>query len=593
MTRSVGWQGDESLNRKLKGKIRMANGVNAGAARPSWWGRMVDLVSNRRLRKSPLALMNETFNPLWNMSGREAQLMFDYARSGNYAQLQYLYNEIERKDPTMLTCVTRRGAAISELDWKVVRSDERITRGADGSLVAEQIECIETAVARIENLPEAMEHLGLFAFRGYSHVSPVYRYDGSVERLDLLDSWNFCYDRVQEAWLWNPDATSFTMPRDGSGRLKAIPEEELVSVVGTTAIDWPGLFIYLRTAVGERDWGRFIETYGLPPVIITMPDFTSEQDQRRYMDAAESVFEGKSGVIPYGSQVSYGSESRGTEPFSAFLEHQQKLIVLMATGGTLTSLAESGAGTLAGNAQMDVWRQIVRRDVRRISNAMNRMLCRRILEREFPGKPAFAEFQLDTTPKPTAEEMLQLAGAAASAGFEMDAEELSQATGWTIRRRQEQGADGFGGGYGGGVDAGAAAFPDAATGMDTGTGSAKADGMADVAATADGAEGAETTRDGEGGAGGMDALPVASNAAEGRKSGDGAKERLVRSLQQDFRGVADELAKVLALPEGERMAAAQGLLLRLDTLVPDDPAMAEVIAEQMEAAFGAQLRREN
>lgn len=544
---------------------------------------MVDLVSNRRKRKSEQALMNETYNPLWNMSGKEAQLIFDYARSGNYAQLQYLYNETERRDPTLLTCVTRRGAAISELDWKVVRSDERLNRGADGILAQEQIECLETEMARIENLPDAMEHLGLFAFRGYSHVSPIYRYDGSVERLDLLDSWNFCFDRAQRSWLWNPDATSFTMPRDGSGMLEAIPPEELVSVTGTTAIDWPGLFIFLRTAIGERDWGRFIETYGLPPVIITMPEFASEQDQEKYVEAAQGVFEGKSGVVPAGSQVNYGSESRGTEPFSAFLEHQQKLMVLMATGGTLTSLAESGSGTLAGNAQADVWRQIVRRDVRRISNAVDRQLCRRILERRFPGRPKLAEFRLDTTPKPTADEMLDLAGKAASAGFEMDEKELTQATGWTIRRKPDATGDGFGGSLGG-EDVGAATA--SAEGMPV------ADGVSVARSPDAAAAAAKTPQDGDGGKGGMDALPVASNAAGGEKAGDGAKERLVRSLRQDFRGVADELEKVLALPEGERKAAAQGLLLRLDALVPGDPAMAEVIAEQMEAAFGAQLRRD-
>ena len=570
--------------------------ADATGGKVAWWRRMVDMVSNRRLRKSAQALMNETWNPLWNLSGKDAQLIFDYARSGNYAQLQYLYNEIERRDPTLLTCVTRRGAAISELDWKVVRSDERLSRGAYDALAREQIEFLETAMARIENLPDAMEHLGLFSFRGYSHVSPVYGYGGQVERLDLLDSWNFCYDRSQRAWLWNPDATSFTMPRDGCGRLEAIPPDELVTVMGTAAIDWPGLFIFLRTSIGERDWGRFIETYGLPPVIITMPEFSSEQDQQRYVDAAESVFEGKSGVVPAGSQVNYGSESRGTEPFSAFLEHQQKLVVLMATGGTLTSLAESGSGTLAGNAQADVWRQIVRRDVRRISNAVDRQLCRLLLEREFPGKPKLAEFRLDTTPKPTADEVLDLASKAASAGFEMDAEELTQATGWTIRRKPEPDGGGFGG-DGGGLDG-------ALDGMGGGAPSADGGGdVADIDASAMGAEtetavstagmgGAETAENAEVREGGMDALPVASNAAAGRKSGDGAKERLVRSLQQDFRGVADELAKVLALPEGERRAAAQSLLGRLDALVPDDPAMAEVIAEQMEEAFGAQLRRD-
>lgn len=69
-------------------------------------------------------------------------------------------------------------------------------------------------------------------------------------------------------------------------------------------------------------------------------------------------------------------------------------------------------------------------------------------------------------------------------------------------------------------------------------------------------------------------------------------ERLVRSLQTDFKGVADELARVLALPEDERAGAATELLGRVDSLVPDDPAMAEVIEEQMREAFDLQLKKQ-
>ena len=578
----------------------------------SIWGKMVARVINGRLRKSQQSLINETYNPLFNVSGKEAQMIFDFARSGSYAQLQYLYNEIEKRDPTLLTCVTRRSAAISELDWKVVRSDERLTRNADKNLIQEQIECLETTIAKIENLPEALEHLGLFSFRGYSHISPVLNFDGSIKRFDLPDSWNFCFDRTNQKWLWNPDATSFTLPKEGSGNLQSIPSEELVSVVGNNAIDWPALFIFLRMAVGERDWGRFVETYGLPPVIITMPEFTSEQDQQNYMTAAEDVFEGKSGVIPFGSQVNYGSESRGTEPFSQFLEHQQKLIVLMATGGTLTSLAESGSGTLGGNAQMDVWKQIVRRDVRRISNAFNMQLCANVLKKEFKGKPILAEFQLDTTPKPTADEILDLAGKAASAGFEMDENELSQATGYTIRKKKEDGGFGGGGGFdippsptppddeppptgtdGGGANDGDGDDIDSQLKNLDAIATPKADvvnvdeGFADINENI-----AKTRSNAE------QKTPIQSdkesiaNADTPEKSRFTAQEKLARSLQADFKQVADEISRILGLPEGERQAAVQQLLVNLDSLIPDDPVMAEVISEQMMAAFGAQIKKD-
>ena len=370
--------------------------------------------ANRRLRKNAVGLLNENINPLWNIDERRAQQIYDFARSGNYAQIQYLYNEIEERDPTLLVCVTRRTSAVAELDWRVVRSNERLNRRADKNLVAEQIECVETAIARIDNMPDALEHLALSAFRGFAAVAPERNERGEIAHLNLIDNWNLCFDKAGQSWYFNPTASAFMMPTsmgmdvggaDGNTKhgLQRIPAEDLCVVVRKREIDWPAMQIYLRAAVGERDWGRFLETYGLPPVIITMPEFTSKDEQAAYIQAAEDVFEGRSGVVPFGSEVNYASESRGTNPFTEFIEHQQKLVVMMATGGTLATLAESGSGTLAGDAQQDEWNRIIRADKRIISNAINKQICERIVRScaDFKGQPVLAEFQLDDTPKPT------------------------------------------------------------------------------------------------------------------------------------------------------------------------------------------------
>lgn len=51
-----------------------------------------------------------------------------------------------------------------------------------------------------------------------------------------------------------------------------------------------------------------------------------------------------------------------------------------------TSLAEDGSGTLAGNAQMDVWRQIVSRDAAIIGAALDRVPVQPYLRARFPGR---------------------------------------------------------------------------------------------------------------------------------------------------------------------------------------------------------------
>ena len=615
--------------------------------------------ANRRLHKNAVGLLNENINPLWNIDERRAQQIYDFARSGNYAQIQYLYNEIEERDPTLLVCVTRRTSAVAELDWRVVRSNERLNRRADKNLVAEQIECVETAIARIDNMPDALEHLALSAFRGFAAVAPERNERGEIAHLNLIDNWNLCFDKAGQSWYFNPTASAFMMPTsmgmdvggsDGNARhgLQRIPTEDLCVVVRKREIDWPAMQIYLRAAVGERDWGRFLETYGLPPVIITMPEFTSKDEQAAYIQAAEDVFEGRSGVVPFGSEVNYASESRGTNPFTEFIEHQQKLVVMMATGGTLATLAESGSGTLAGDAQQDEWNRIIRADKRIISNAINKQICERVVRScaDFKGQPVLAEFQLDDTPKPTPKEMLELASTASSAGFEMDAEELSQACGFTLRKKEE------GGGFGmdaptsvtlhdekgeeetdaeevsdKGEDAPEveAELPDlpelpeakpaekpeepVATNDDGG----EDDGIADNAATTPSGGDGEFRADNDASSlrtpytpnfeavrEGGEKEDLAKNAEGGEESPSqevGAAEaksvgqQLVASLQADFKPIADRIAEILAMPSDRQGEAATRLLAEIDALVPDDPAMAEVIASEMSRAFAAQVKQ--
>lgn len=693
--------------------------------------------------KDTVGWMHDTLNPLWNVSSRQAQMIYDFARSGNYAQLEYLYNEIENCSPVFSVCVTRRTGALSELDWKVVRSDERLNRNADAGLVKEQKEFLETAIAHIDNLPEALEHFALSSFRGFSVASVWRGSDGMPSHLECLDHWNVCRDLRNNKWLWNPGAVSFVNPTFSSSGMTEIPAEDSVALVRKRQIDWPAMKIFLREAIGERDWGRFLETYGLPPVIITMPEFTSKEDQDAYVEAAASVFEGRSGVIPNGSEVNFASESRGVNPFTEFVDHQMKLFVLLSTGGTLTSLSEAtGIGSGASETQMDTWKQIVRADVRMVSNAINRQLCQRLISehKDFKGKPILVEFSLDTEPRLTAKEAVELASSLSSAGYEMDVAELSQLTGFTLRKKQDGGGMGFnaetnpppkeepetvanvdGGGDtslvadpGVTVQAGQKvvrkaenASPASIVGRlakleskQPGASRQYWDGLSiadrdaallhlirqlpkgrqytkdqvmdfidgkvgrlaaltfsvrweqlfntlsdreggrfhaatthglqtiDVLNTETGAEPPKTPSAASAPQGGASIPPangtpqnagIAPLAEEVAEAGIGQPpnetrpapslaaaekadavtpqaekigERIVKSLQTDFKEVADELAKVLAKPEGERAGAAAELLARLDSLIPDDPAMAEVIEEQMREAFRIQLERQ-
>ena len=381
-------------------------------------------------KKEEEAVWAETFNPLRNLTIDRAQRIYDSARMGAYAELQWLYQEIESVDPTLFTCVERRSSALLETDYciKAVDADKAI--GFDESLAEDQRAFLKIAFADAENgnLNETLEHLGLAFFRGYAHAKPLYNNGGTtLEGFDILDNWNFCEDRHTGTWYWNPKAQSTI-----NSELQKIPIGELVSIKRMRHVNYPALSIYIRAALGERKWGLFLERYGVPPVIITMPPDIDKSQEPAYLTAAERVAMGGSGALPNGSTASYATEARGTNPFSEYLKHQQEQIVLMSTGGILTSLSSpTGIGAGASDAHSETWRTVIRRDCKIIATPINRGPVDALLEAGFPGRPKLAYFDF-AEPKPKAKDVFECATFAKTAGYLVRKEDLEEKTGYVL-----------------------------------------------------------------------------------------------------------------------------------------------------------------
>lgn len=367
----------------------------------------------------------ERTNPLSGLSVREAQAVFDAARGGDTQRLHWIFREIEAADPTLMTCVERRASALASLPWQVTARPS-----ADPALGAEQRDAAEAFLCGIGNLDEAVEHLGLAFFRGFSYAQPIWEADGTVHTVSLPDSWLFL---TKDGRLYfNPACDGLSANAE-----EVTAEAGLVGVRRSRAIDYPALSVHIRAAVGERDWGRFLERIALPkPAVIMAPDATDEE-RAKYVTSAEAVEDGKVSAWPNGTVITdFMGGSRGQDPFSAFVRHQEETVVRLATGGTLGSIAEAGSGTLAGGAQADVWREIVARDAAVVGAALMRGLVRPYLERRFPGRPCAVDFALDPARKPTALESAQLAATLRTAGWRVDRAELEAATGFALEREE-------------------------------------------------------------------------------------------------------------------------------------------------------------
>ena len=367
----------------------------------------------------------ERTNPLVGVSIRTAQNIWDAARAGDTQRLHWLFNEIESANPVLFTCIERRQAAIAGFQLKV-----SALPSMEGGLADEQKNAVESFIAGIENFTEMLEHLDSAFFRGFALAQPIWEEDATVREIRLHNSWEFL---VHDGVLYhNPECNGFT--RDAV----SCADAGLIGIQRRRAIDYPALSIHIRHAVSERDWGRFLERYALPKPAVTMAPNATNELRGDYLAAARAVENGQVSVWPSGSSITdFAGGSRGTDPFNSFIDHQEKLIVLLATGGTLTSLAQADTGSLAGGAQMQVWKEIVRRDAGVLAQAVMRSLIKPFLAAKFGAQPCAVDFSLDFPSERSAQDAANVAATLKQAGWRVDQGELEKAVGFTLEREEE------------------------------------------------------------------------------------------------------------------------------------------------------------
>ena len=488
--------------------------------------------------KSAEALELERLNPLRGVDEWRLGQIFDDARDGIYADLAWLYNEIEGVEPALLACRDMRESAASECGWLVKTADAKRVRGFDQSLADEQRDALLAAFGAVDDdLAELAGHLTGAFFRGAAHARPLWNADGSLAGFQHLDLWNFALDKMTGLWYWNADAS-----RDERS-FQAIPPGELVTLCATRHVDHAALPIFIRAALGAKRYGVWLDRFGIPPVGIIMPPTAEKGDQAAYMDLARKFARGGSGILPNASQVVYGTEARSVCPFTDFIRFQQQQIYTVGIGRVQSG--ETDAANLGGNAAGVVengFQRLVRRDARRIARAVNDAVTSKILARLFPGRPVLAQFAWDTETKRTSREVLEDAAVARNAGLQIDIGQLQELTGYTLSKAPETPVQGPFGGLN-------ANTPDKTP-----------------------FKNAEKA---------LQNAPSHSDGQGDEKPTD-ASERILEAFAKDTSKAAEAVKALLADPTPEK---AEKLLADLPSLIPDDPALAAVIAEAMAAEF--------
>jgi phage gp29-like protein len=348
--------------------------------------------------------------------------LLDAGERGQYADLQWFYHFMERSDAMVFSVMQRRRAALLGCDW-----DIRVSSEGDEGLAEEQADVLRHAYDGIENLRDAVSFLFSGFFRGYAHLEKHYSESGMIRRLEPVEQWFWVRDGMYGAWEYNQNAVS--------GRYRGLPiEPENFVILDTVPLNRLLAVQYLGRALTLKDWDSFLEVYGIPSVFLVGPPNTPEAKEEEYQRIAEQLISDGRGYLPYGADIKYVNGGGNRPPFLERIEYIDRQITLVATGGLLTMLTQSGSGTLAGEAHTETFMQIARGDAMAVSEVFQKHLDVPLLAEFFPGQPVLAYFEFAPPAGNEVSRVIEDAVNLAKAGLMIDPEELSEKSGYRVER---------------------------------------------------------------------------------------------------------------------------------------------------------------
>lgn len=369
---------------------------------------------------------------------RAVTLLESYSR-GDFTDLMWTYaapsTGIEVLDADYSALITRRLAAIRRMSWEV-KLVEDTAIGFSQATADAQAAKLREVYEGIDNLTEAIEHLALATFRGFSLAEKWRNREGAIYHFEIVDHWNLVRDGMRGGWKYNPDARPATFEAISG---EALPLEQFLIREESRPIGPIALLKFIRGNLGEKDWDGFLEIYGIPGGVVIMPPDVQPEREGEFEQAAREVAEGGSGALPHGSEYKPNSEPRGNNPFKERLDHLAEKLILAGTGGKLTMLAApTGIGKGPSEEQADVFTEIASAEAVEISELFQQQLDIEILSAAFPGQPVLAYFELCHQQETDSSAVVEDVSKLSAAGYSVDVAQVEEKTGYKIELKQEE-----------------------------------------------------------------------------------------------------------------------------------------------------------
>lgn len=403
-------------------------------------------------------VQKERRNDLPELTPQRARELYEAWRRGEMADVQLMWDQLEERDETLFTVLHARLGALAEMPW-AVNIDAELAEDMQ-QLAERQKTLANELLAAVENLPEALVHLGMADFRGVAALEIVGDLRGAIDdlrmgkngepalaseseadatpaplRWEVIEPWNLCRPVRRGPWYYNAEASATpTRPEE--------LEAERVILREAQPIDLPAMFLICAKYLSVHAWDAFLEVFGIPNIFLEMPPATP-QDKAMEFDAVVQrlIGEGR-GTVPNGAKFHTVETSKdNTQSFEARAKWCNEAIIQLATGGLLTVTTQSGSGTLAGNAHSDSFSRLCAASARSISAAINRQFLRPALQAAFPHSPVLVSFELAPEPVDDRKQMAELLAALNAAGWAPAAETVSEMMNFEVQRIQQPPTD--------------------------------------------------------------------------------------------------------------------------------------------------------
>lgn len=386
-------------------------------------------------------------NPAYGLTIQRAIRLMESYLTGDFADLMWTFaapwTGIENSDPDYLAVIERRVGAVKEMNWQI--RQWKAKQGDDPNpakeeLAEKQAKVLEGAYERMENVTEAIAHLVMARFRGFSIVEP----DDANGEFIPVDHWNVRRDGLRGDWYFNETGE---IGRELSA-CTPFDERRIIVMETPRPIGRIALLKYIRANLSEQDWDHFVEIYGIPSGVVIAPEGVDEAKLAEFKRAAADAARGGDAAFPAGSTYIANSGPRGDQPFRPRLEWLSEKLVQAGTGGMLTMLSMPGSGTLAGSAHLEAFKTLARADAADISEALQKQYDKRILLESGllqPGGQPLAWFEISAREEQDAGKASDQA-VRMSQFFDLDEQQVEERTGWKVTRKPVQtAAPAFGG----------------------------------------------------------------------------------------------------------------------------------------------------